>query len=152
LALAGFAGCLDGGGVSGATATGVGVAAGSVTGGWPKTTTDGPPAGGVRASPGVGSTLGDGATAGDSVGVGSAAGVVVGTGVPGVEVPGSGDDAGVGSGTVVVAVGAGDTKAIPGVGPPAVSGVDWIPTIPKVSATLAKTRLITPSVKTSRSR
>jgi hypothetical protein len=50
--------------------------------------------------------------------------------MPGVDVPGSGDEAGVGSGAVVVAVGAGETKAIPGVGPPAVVGGDWTPTMP----------------------
>ena len=70
--------------MSGETATGVGVAVGSTTGGWPRTTTDGPTGGGVRADPGVGSTIGDGSTAGaDGVGSGVGVVVVVGTGVPG---------------------------------------------------------------------
>jgi hypothetical protein len=109
----------------------------------------------VRASPGVGSTVGDGSTAGDSDGadgVGSADGVVVGTGVVGVEVPGSGDDAGVDSGTGPPVVGAGETKAMPGVGPSAVVSGDCVPTRPMPSATLASTRLMTPSVRTRRRR
>jgi len=108
----------------------------------------------VSASAGVGSTVGDGSIDGDAagaVGVGWATGVVVGTGVPGVDVPGSGDEAGVGFGAVVVAVGTGETKAIPGVGPPAVGG-DWTPTMPTAKATLARTRLIAPRARTRRRR
>jgi hypothetical protein len=103
----------------------------------------------------VGSADGDGTAAGDAGGadsVGSVDGVVVGIGVPGAEVPGSGDDAGVDSGTGVAVVGAGETKAMAGVGPAAVVSGDSVPTRPIPSATLASTRLMTPSVRTRRRR
>ena len=110
---------------------------------------------GVGATAGDGSTAGDGATTGDPAGVdvgGSAVGSVVGGGALGVAVPGSCDDGGVGSGTVVVAVGADETNAMPGVGPPAVVGGDCKPTNPMLIATAARTRLMTPRARTSRSR
>jgi hypothetical protein len=110
---------------------------------------------GVGSADGDGSTDGDGSIAGEPAGVtgvGSALGTLVGVGEPGVEVPGSPDDGAVGSGTVVGAVGAGETKAIPGVGPPAVVGGDWKSTTPTARTTPASTRLMTPRVRTSRSR
>jgi hypothetical protein len=86
-------------------------------------------------------------------------GSVVGTGVTGTVVAG-GCVAG-GSVTdvpvVLVGVAAGvgavvGTNAVSGVGPPALAGPDGSPEIPRLSATVARIRLMTPSASTSRRR
>jgi hypothetical protein len=150
-------------GEPGVASTGVGVGVGLRTVGWATTPAGARRGFGARATgwAGGGSTDGDGSTTGDGSmdgepvgvsGVGSAVGALVGPGEPGVELPGSPDDEVVGSGALAVAVGAGETNAIPGVGPPAVVGGDWKSTIPTARTTPASTRLMTPRVRTSRSR
>jgi hypothetical protein len=94
----------------------------------------------------------DGSTDGDASGCAEAGGALVGLGGALVGRGPPGVDVARGFVGEVVAVGWGETKAVTGVGPPAVVGGVSIPEIPNPSATVARIRLITPNVRTSRRR
>src|SRR4051812_41928714 len=103
---------------------------------------------GAGTSPGVG--VPDGPGGPDGTGFGPEVAGLVGRGV----VTGAADGRGVGAGRTspVADVGAGETNAVPGFGPPAVDGRSVRPPSPMPNAIPTRTRLTTPSARTRRSR